>query len=416
MKEEIIKKSNLKLELSYDELSYFFNGYLNGDVTDDEMTIILKNICNNGLSKRETFDLVDIFVKSGDRIDFLSDVIDKHSTGGVGDKATLVIGPILASLGVNFAKMSGRALGYTGGTIDKLESVGIKTNLSLEEIKKQLDEVGFVISSQTKNICPMDKKVYALRDVTGTTCSIPLIAVSIMSKKIAGGSHNILIDIKVGRGALIKNKKEAKILAKLMIEIGNKYQKKVVCMLTRMDNPLGNNIGNSLEVLEVLDVLKNEVRNDLYYLCFYMSSIMVSIYKNISLSVAEKEVAKVLSDNSAYDKFMEMVAYHGRKLEITLDPSSVIVSKESGYVKSIDAFILGKLSMELGAGRHSKDDKIDYNCGIEILKNVGDYVSKGEILCRLYTKKEFDADVVYQAYSFSKRKPRLKPVIIQIIK
>ena len=191
-------------------------------------------------------------------------------------------------------------------------------------------------------------------------------------------------------------------------------------MLTRMDNPLGNNIGNSLEVLEVLDVLKNEVRNDLYQLCFYMSSIMVSIYKNVSLSVAEKEVTRVLSDNSAYDKFMEMVTYHGRKLEITLDPSSVVVAKESGYVKSIDAFVLGKLSMELGAGRHSKDDKIDYNCGIDILKNVGDYVSKGEILCRLYTKKEFDdnanADVVYQAYSFSKRKPRLKPVIIQIIK
>lgn len=304
MKEQIIEKFNLGKTLTYDELSYFFNGYLSNDITDEEMTIVLKDICANGLSEQEIFDLVDIFIKSGDTLHFDFPTIDKHSTGGVGDKTTLVVLSILASCGVKIVKMSGRGLGYTGGTIDKLESIGVNVNLTYEEVLKQVNDIGMVITSQTKNLCPMDKKVYALRDVTGTTNSLALIAISVMSKKIAGGADNILIDVKVGRGALVRTAKEAKKLADLMISIGKKYNKKVVCMLTRMDNPLGNNIGNSIEILEVLDVLKDKVRNNLYYLSYEMASVMLSIYTGMKIRDARNVVIEAIESGKAYDKFI----------------------------------------------------------------------------------------------------------------
>lgn len=416
MKEKIIEKFNLGKALTYDELSYFFNGYLSNDVSDEEMTIVLKNICKNGLSEQEIFDLVDIFIKSGDTLHFDFPTIDKHSTGGVGDKTTLVVLSILASCGVKIVKMSGRALGYTGGTIDKLESIGVNVNLTYEEVLKQVNNIGMVITSQTKNLCPMDKKIYALRDVTGTTNSLALIAISIMSKKIAGGSDNILIDVKVGRGALVRTAKEAKLLANLMISIGKKYNKKVVCMLTRMDNPLGNNIGNSIEILEVLDVLKDKVRNNLYYLSYDMASVMLSIYTGMKIRDARNKVKEAITSGKAYDKFVEFVNYQGGKLEIRLERPIEIYAKESGFIKSIDAKELGSLSMELGAGRSLTNKNIDYNAGIILEKNVCDFVSRGETLCMLYGKNSVDIDRAFKAFKIQKNRPFMKSIIIKIIK
>lgn len=416
MKEKIIEKFNLGKALTYDELSYFFNGYLSNDVSDEEMTIVLKNICKNGLSEQEIFDLVDIFIKSGDTLHFDFPTIDKHSTGGVGDKTTLVVLSILASCGVKIVKMSGRALGYTGGTIDKLESIGVNVNLTYEEVLKQVNNIGMVITSQTKNLCPMDKKIYALRDVTGTTNSLALIAISIMSKKIAGGSDNILIDVKVGRGALVRTAKEAKLLANLMISIGKKYNKKVVCMLTRMDNPLGNNIGNSIEILEVLDVLKNKVRNNLYYLSYDMASVMLSIYTGMKIRDARAKVKEAITSGKAYNKFVEFVNYQGGKLEIRLERPIEIYAKESGFIKSIDAKELGSLSMELGAGRSLTNKNIDYNAGIILEKNVCDFVSRGETLCMLYGKNSVDIDRAFKAFKIQKNRPFMKSIIIKIIK
>lgn len=416
MKEKIIEKFNLGKTLTYDELSYFFNGYLSNDVSDEEMTIVLKNICKNGLSEQEIFDLVDIFIKSGDTLHFDFPTIDKHSTGGVGDKTTLVVLSILASCGVKIVKMSGRALGYTGGTIDKLESIGVNVNLTYEEVLKQVNDIGMVITSQTKNLCPMDKKVYALRDVTGTTNSLALIAISIMSKKIAGGSDNILIDVKVGRGALVRTAKEAKKLAELMISIGKKYNKKVVCMLTRMDNPLGNNIGNSIEILEVLDVLKDKVRNNLYYLSYDMASVMLSIYTGMKIRDARNKVKEAITSGKAYDKFVEFVNYQGGKLEIRLERPIEIYAKESGFIKSIDAKELGSLSMELGAGRSLTNKNIDYNAGIILEKNVCDFVSRGETLCMLYGKNSVDIDRAFKAFKIQKNRPFMKSIVIKTIK
>ena len=234
---EVLEQIKKKEKLSYEELENIFLGYLNSNISDEAMTKLLKAICKHGLSEQEVFSLVDIFIKSGETLAENPLLIDKHSTGGVGDKTTLIVLPILASLGVKIAKMSGKALGYTGGTIDKLNSIGVKTELAKPEFYACLEDVGMVISSQTDNLCPLDKKIYALRDITGTTKSIPLIAISIMSKKIASGASKILIDVKVGKGALVDTLEEARILANLMIKIGKKYNREVVCMLTNMDNP-----------------------------------------------------------------------------------------------------------------------------------------------------------------------------------
>ena len=409
-----IEKLEKKEKLSYQELDNLFTGYLNDKVNDEEMTKVLKLICENGLSEEETINLTDIFIKSGEIFPTNMSFIDKHSTGGVGDKTTLIVLPILASLGVMVSKMSGRALGYTGGTIDKLESIGVKTNLSKKEFYNTLGTTNMVISSQTSNLCPMDKKVYALRDVTGTTKSIPLIASSIMSKKIASGAGKIVIDIKVGKGALIDNKKQAKELAKLMIKIGNRYNRKVVCILTRMDNPLGTNIGNILEIEEVIDVLKNHKYNDLTKLSIELATIMYAINKNTTIDKARKLVIESLKNGEAYNKFISYVQVQGGNIEENKEEPIEIKSVKNGYIKSINSKIIGKCSMELGAGRVNKNDEIDYNAGIILTKVAGDYVKKGQVLCKLYGK-EIDYLKVLEAYSFSKIKPIKKNIIIKVI-
>ena len=394
---DIINKKRLAKELSYSEIDKFFNAYLDGDIKDYQMSALLMAICINGMTDEETFALTKVFIDSGDVLDFsgiIDNMVDKHSTGGIGDKTTLVIAPIVAACGVPVVKMSGRGLGYTGGTIDKLESIGgFKTNLTDEEIIKQVKDIGVVITSQTANLTPMDKAIYALRDVTGTVSSIPLIASSIMSKKIAGGADKILIDIKVGNGALLNNKKDAKTLSELMIKIGEVYGREVRCIISDMNTPLGYSIGNSLEVLEAIDILKGkEIDSNLYDLCISLASSMVSLSKGIDKAAAAKEVFEALNKGRAYQKFLELVKYQkGDLKKCTIsDKVKYIKSPKDGFIDSINALELGKLSVALGAGRVSKEDKIDFEVGIKLKKLVGDEVKKGEVLATIYYHKDFE--------------------------
>ena len=388
---DIISKKANKYELTKEELETIFMGYLKGEVKDYQMSAFLMAICINDMSDSEIFALTDIFIKSGDVLDlsFIDAIkVDKHSTGGVGDKTTLIIAPLVASLNVPVIKMSGRGLGYTGGTIDKLESIpGFTVDLTEEEIKKQAKEIGLVITSQTKDLAPLDKKVYALRDVTATTNSIPLIASSIMSKKIAGGADKIVIDIKVGNGALIKTKEDAERLSSLLIKIGTYYQKEVRTVISDMNRPLGHNIGNKLEVMEALDVLKGNTKGKLLDLSLTLASKMVSLGKGISEDKAMVEVKENLQNGKALDKFLEFVKYqHGNidELEINAKVYNIKANK-NGTLKDINALNIAKLSEYLGAGRKSKDDKIDYNAGIVIKKEIGDEIKEGDILASLYT-------------------------------
>ncbi len=388
---DIISKKANKYELTKEELETIFMGYLKGEVKDYQMSAFLMAICINDMSDSEIFALTDIFIRSGDVLDlsFIDAIkVDKHSTGGVGDKTTLIIAPLVASCNVPVIKMSGRGLGYTGGTIDKLESIpGFTVDLTEEEIKKQAKEIGLVITSQTKDLAPLDKKVYALRDVTATTNSIPLIASSIMSKKIAGGADKIVIDIKVGNGALIKTKEEAERLSSLLIKIGTYYQKEIRTVISDMNRPLGHNIGNKLEVMEALDVLKGNTKGNLLDLSLTLASKMVSLGKGISEDKAMVEVKENLQNGKALDKFLEFVKYqHGNidELEINAKVYNIKANK-NGTLKDINALNIAKLSEYLGAGRKSKDEKIDYNAGIVIKKEIGDEIKEGDILASLYT-------------------------------
>ena len=388
---DIISKKANNYELTKEELETIFMGYLNDEVKDYQMSAFLMAICINDMSDSEVFALTDIFIRSGDILDlsFIDKIkVDKHSTGGVGDKTTLIVAPLVASCGVPVIKMSGRGLGYTGGTIDKLESIpGFIVNLTEEEIKKQAQDIGLVITSQTKDLAPLDKKVYALRDVTATTNSIPLIASSIMSKKIAGGADKIVIDIKVGNGALIKTKESAERLSSLLIKIGTYYQKEVRTVISNMDRPLGHNIGNKLEVIEALDVLKGNAKGELLDLSLNLASEMVSLGKDISEKKAREEVVGNLENGKALNKFLEFVKYqHGNidKLEVDAKVYNIKANK-NGILKDINALAIAKLSEKLGAGRKDKDDKIDYNAGIVIKKEIGNKIKEGDILASLYT-------------------------------
>ena len=394
---DIINKKRIGLELSYKELSFFFNGYLNGKVKDYQMSSLLMAICINGMTDDEIFSLTKIFIDSGDILDF-SEIpgikVDKHSTGGVGDKTTLIIAPIVASLGVPVVKMSGRGLGYTGGTIDKLESIkGFNIALSDNQVFKQVSDIGVVVTWQTADLAPMDKAIYALRDVTGTVSSIPLIASSIMSKKIASGADKILIDIKVGNGALLQKKSDANKLSDLMKKIGKFYNREVRTIISDMNVPLGHAIGNSIEVMEAIKVLKGEeVNTNLVDLCIELATEMVSMGKNIDRSVAYDEVVDSIKSLKAYNKFLELVKTQGGKIDSLRLSDNIIEmeSVESGVVKNINALELGKLSVALGAGRVNKEDKINYNVGIYLNKLVGDTVKKGDTLATIYYDKKVD--------------------------
>lgn len=391
---DIIDKKRLGKELSYKELDYFFNGYLNGDICDYQMSSFLMAVCINGMTDEEVFALTKIFIDSGDCLEF-SNIpgikVDKHSTGGIGDKTTLVVAPIVASLGIPVIKMSGRGLGYTGGTIDKLESIkGYNVSLSEKEIVKQVNDIGIVITGQTHDLVPMDKVIYALRDVTSTVKSIPLIASSIMSKKIAGGADKILIDIKVGNGAFLSNRDDAKKLGNLMVKIGNIYDREVRYIISDMDTPLGNSVGNSVEVLEAIDVLKGkETSNSFVDLCIELATEMVSMGLSISKEEVKEKVIESINNKSAYKKFVELVSAQGgdiNSIEVS-HKKYVIKSNKSGILDKISAIEVGKLALELGAGKKNIKDKIDYSVGIRLDKLVGDKIKKGDVLATLYVNK-----------------------------
>lgn len=404
---DIINKKRNKLELTREELEFAFNGYIAKTVTDYQMSSLLMAICINDMTDQEVFDLVDIFIKSGETLDLTAIPgvkVDKHSTGGVGDKTTLIIAPIVASLDVKVPKMSGRGLGYTGGTIDKLESIpGIKVNLTKDEFLKQLNEVGMVVCSQTDTLVPLDKEIYALRDVTGTVESIPLIAVSIMSKKIASGADKILIDIKVGSGALIKTEREAKVLRDLMIRIGTAYNKEVRCIISNMDVPLGICVGNALEVAEAAELLNGKIKNDLYDLCVDIASNMVSMAKEISIIDAREQVIESINSKKAYTKFIEFITYQkGNLEEMEISNNKMeIKSSVKGTVTAIDAYKISEVSCKLGSGKQTKEDTIDPTVGVFLNKQVGDTVEVGEVLCTLYYNKVQEDFGVAQAFTIA---------------
>ena len=391
---DIINKKRLGMVLTREELEYAFLGFYNGEIPDYQMSSLLMAICLRGMDNEEIFELTDIFIKSGEILD-LSSVngvtVDKHSTGGVGDKTTLVVGSIAASLGVKVPKMSGRGLGHTGGTIDKLESIpGFRVNLTTEEFINQLNTVGFAIISQTTDLAPLDKKVYALRDVTGTVESIPLIASSIMSKKIASGASKIVLDVKVGEGALLKTKEDAVKISKIMKLIGKKYNRDVETMITYMDVPLGTSIGNALEVLEVMKILSNQENNYLVALCKALASKMVELGLDISIEEAARRVDESLKSGRALQKFLEMVEAQGGHIDALRVSKNKqdVTSTKSGHIIDMDAYRFGKLSLDLGGGRVTKEDKIDPSVGIVLKKKIGDNVNIGDVLCTLYLKED----------------------------
>lgn len=418
---DIINKKRLKQELSDEEIKYVVNGYLSDEIKDYQMSSLLMAILLNDMTNEEIYSLTKYMALSGEILDLnpLGDnVVDKHSTGGVGDKTTLIITPIVASCLVKVAKMSGKGLGHTGGTIDKLESIpGFIVNLTKEEFLNQVNTINCAITSQTENIAIADKKIYALRDVTGTVESIPLIASSIMSKKIALGTKKLVLDVKVGNGALIKNIDDAKRLSKLMIDIGKQNNIEVICVLTNMNIPLGNNIGNSLEVKEAIDILKNNKQGPLTDLCIELSTQMVSLGLNIDYEEAKNKVTESIQNKTAYKKFEELVTCQQGNLS-NLPQSNhkyEIKSLSTGYLVNIDAYKLGLLSMSLGAGRMNKEDKLDYGAGIIINKNINDYIEKDDVIMTLYTNKEI-TKIDSSIFQISNEKKNQDKLIIDIIK
>ena len=406
---DLIVKKRQGEELTDEEIRYWIKGYVSGDIPDYQTSAMTMAVLFRGMNKREVSTLTDAMEHSGDVLD-LSAIkgvkVDKHSTGGVGDKTSLVLGPMVAACGAPMVKLSGRGLGHTGGTLDKLESIpGFRTGLDEDEFVKQVNEIGIAIAGQTKNLVPADKKMYALRDVTGTVESIPLIAASVMSKKLAAGTDGILLDVTVGNGAFMKNIDDARKLAKLMVEIGTRLNRNTIAVLSNMNEPLGLAVGNALEVKEAIDSLRGNGPEDLMELCFTSGSLML-VQAKIAKTTDEgrKLLQQVIDNGKAFEKFKLMVAAQGGDVSFIENPGKFPVAKnkvevysiKSGYVKSINALEVGLASMQLGGGRETMDDIIDMSAGIMLNKKVGDYVNEGEVLCVLHTNKD---ESVYNAIS-----------------
>lgn len=391
---DIIEKKKNKQELTKEEIKFVVENYTNGSVPDYQMSALLMAICINGMNDNEINYLTYYMLNSGDRIDLsmFNNTVDKHSTGGVGDKTTLIVTPIVASLGDKVAKMSGRGLGFTGGTVDKLESIkGYNIALTKDEFINQVRDINIALIGQSSSIALADKKIYALRDVTATVSSIPLIASSIMSKKIASGAKNLVLDVKVGKGAFMKDIESAKKLATQMVKIGMSFNINTVALLTNMDIPLGNNIGNILEVKEAIDVLNNKGPSDLREVSIYIATLMHSITNNISFNESYKMVINSINSGKAYAKFKELVSRQGGVLEFDNPTYEYkIYSKKEGYINSMDTERIGKISVSLGAGRLTKEDQIDYTAGIVINKKINDYVKVGDLIATFYSSKISD--------------------------
>lgn len=428
---EIITKKKLGQELTRAEIIEFTQGAADGSIPDYQLAALLMAIRLNGMNARETTDLTLAMRDSGDVCD-LSAIpgvkVDKHSTGGVGDKTTLVVAPVAAAAGVTVAKMSGRGLGFTGGTADKLEAIpGFRTRLEPAEFHRQLEELGLAVITQTGSITPADKKIYALRDVTGTVESPGLIASSIMSKKLAAGSDGIVLDVKCGSGALLKDLAEAENMADLMIDIGRKAGRKMVAVISDMSQPLGRAVGNALEVEEAVQVLKGGGPEDLRQLCLELAGEMIRIGGRAESFEEGKETARqVLSDGRALEKFRQMVRRQGGDDRIVEEPERMgssrysrdVLAGRTGFIAETDTREIGRASQHLGAGRLRKEDEIDFTAGIRMHVRIGNFVKEGDVLATLYgadSRRLEEAEIIMEAAIRISAEPTAPPKLIQKI-
>lgn len=399
---DIIKTKRDGGKLSDAQIRFMIDGYVLGDIPDYQMSAFCMAVFFNGMDMEETVCLTDAMMRSGDTVDLseFGDLsVDKHSTGGVGDKTSLIVLPIVCAAGGVFAKMSGRGLGHTGGTVDKLESFyGYTTELSGDEFLAQVRKIGVALVGQSGNLTPADKKLYALRDVTATVDSIPLIASSIMSKKLAAGAKNIVLDVKCGSGAFMKTKESAQILADTMESIGRGLGRNVAAVVTDMDSPLGRAVGNALEVKEAMALLKGDGPDDLRGVSLTLASKLISMMKGIGYDKAYAIAEDMLNSGKAYKKFCEWITAQGGDMSVALKTSkneTAVLSDKEGYIKATDAEKIGIVACKLGAGRLTKDDVIDHGAGIVICKKKGEFVKKGDVVAKLYTDLDIDLSDEY---------------------
>ena len=429
---EIISKKRDKKELTKEEIEYFVQGYTKGEITDYQASALIMAIYINGMNDREITDLSIAMAYSGEVLDlsgFGENVVDKHSTGGVGDKVSIILLPIIASMGIPVAKMSGRGLGFTGGTVDKMETIpGYRTKVDVNEFIQNVEKVGISMIGQTINLAPADKKIYELRDAISCVENIPLIASSIMSKKIASGANKIVLDVTVGKGAFMKKKEDAEKLANQMIKIGNLAGREVKCVLTSMDEPLGYAVGNSLEVIEAINFLKGDMLEDVKQVVLELGSYMIKLAgKGDNLEENKQKMLQNIENGQAYKKLIEMVQNQGGDISYLEDTTkfekskyiSAVVTEKTGYVQEINAEEIGKLSCYLGAGRINKEDEILKNVGIILNKKVGDKVEEQEFLayiCADDENKLREAErKILEIYKIEDQEVEKQPIILGII-
>lgn len=429
---DIIEKKRDGQILNKEEIAYFIKAYTNGDIPDYQASALLMAIYFKGMNLEETIALTEEIIKSGDTLDLEGiegTIVDKHSSGGVGDKITIILGPIMAALGLKFGKMSGRGLGFTGGTIDKLESIeGFKTDLEYEEFLKLINGIGISITGQTGHLTPADKKLYALRDVTATVDIIPLIASSIMSKKLAVRSDALVLDVKVGEGAFMQSLEEAEKLAEEMLKIAKGFKRNTRVIISNMNQPLGKAVGNSVEIEESIEALKGNWSLDIKEVVYALAIELLLMTGKAKDGVeAKNKIDEVIESGKALSKFKEMVESQGGNSDFIEKGklgkakfSKDVISEEEGYVASLNARTIGKASVALGAGRETLGAKISHSAGIILHKKVGDYVKKGELLAEFRTDKEDSLKEgetnVKKAYSFNREEPKESKMILKVIR
>ena len=430
---EIIAKKRDKKILNKEEIEYFVNAYTNNEITDYQAAALVMAIYINGMTDEEIVNLTFAMANSGDVLDlskFGENVVDKHSTGGVGDKVSIILLPIVASLGIPVAKMSGRGLGFTGGTVDKLEAIpGYKTNIDIHNFIQNVENIGISMIGQTANLAPADKKIYALRDTISCVESMPLIASSIMSKKIAAGANKIVLDVTVGKGAFMKTKEDAIALSKEMIKIGELTNRETICVLTNMDEPIGHAVGNSLEVIEAINFLKGNMPEDLKQVVLELGSYMIKLAgKGEDIRQNKEKMLENIKNGKAYNKFLELVKNQNGDISYVENTEKFekakyitpIIAKENGYIKEINAEQIGKFACSLGAGRIRKEDNIDNTVGVILNKKMASKVKEGDILATVYSNKKIEKTNKYNEilniFKISNQEQEKPKTIIDIIK
>ena len=429
---DIIEKKRDKKELTKEEIEYFVKGYVNEEIADYQSAALVMAIFLNGMTERETTELTIAMANSGEILDLSSlnkIIVDKHSTGGVGDKVSICLLPLVASLGVPVAKMSGRGLGFTGGTVDKLESIpGYKTGIDIHNFIENVEKVGISMISQTMNLAPADKKLYALRDSISCVENIPLIASSIMSKKIASGANKIVLDVTVGKGAFMKNIEDARKLSNKMLKIGKLSDREVVCILTNMNQPLGTAVGNNLEVIEAVEFLKGNMREDLKEVVLELGSYMIKLAGlGNDLEENKNRLLENIKNRNGYNKLLDMVQNQGGDISYLENTDKFerakyiepIIASNTGYISEIDAKKIGKVVCLLGAGRMKKEDKIDYTVGMTLNKKIADRVKVGEVIGYIYANEENKMDIakrqVNEIIKIQEKQQEKLPNIFEVI-